>query len=169
MTTAKRYPRQILCAILALMMIFSAGMVTADAANITKAKAKTIALKNAKVKKSKALFIKSRLTKDDGVKLYDIEFVAGSKYYEYEIKAKNGKILEKEVKKLKNAAKKYITKSKAKSIAVKDRGFKKSGVTFTECKLDTEKGYLVYEVEYLRGGRNYDYDIDAKTGRIIDR
>lgn len=169
MTTTRKFSGQIICVLLSLMMILTSGFVTANAATISKAKAKSIALKDAKVKKSKATFIEAKLTTDDGVKQYDIEFIAGSKYYDYEIKAKNGKILEKEVKKLKNPAKKYISKSKAKSIALKDRGFTKSQVTFKKCKLDVEKRYVIYEVEFYKGYKEYEYDINAKTGKIISR
>lgn len=34
-------------------------------------------------------------------------------------------------------------------------------------ELDTENGVMVYEVEFKSGGYAYDYDIDAKTGKIL--
>lgn len=169
MTTAKKLSGSILSILLAFMMILSSGIIAANAAGITKSEAKKIALKDAGVKKSKAVFITAKLSNDDGIKQYEIDFLGGKRFYEYEIKAKNGKILEKEVTTVKNYAKKYISKSKAKSIALKDRGFKSSQVRFTKCKLDVENRYVVYEVEFFKGSREHEYEINAKNGKILER
>jgi uncharacterized membrane protein YkoI len=169
MTATRKKFTQGLCAIIALMMIITSGLITAEAKTISKEKAKSIAIKDAGIKKSKAVFIETKLKTDDGVKQYDIEFVSGSKSYDYEIKANNGKILEKEVKKIKNPTKKFITKAKAKKIALKDSGFKKSEVNFKKCKLDIENRYVIYEVEFYKNSREYEYEINAKTGKIMSR
>ena len=168
MSTTKRFC-SVLCVIMALIMSMSTALVSAKTTTISKTKAKSIALKDAGVKKSKAVFIETKLTKDDGVKQYDIEFIAGKKCYEYEIKAKNGKILDKEIRTLKNSSKTYISASKAKSVALKDGGFKKSQVTFKKCKLDVDNRYVVYDVEFYKGAVEYEYEINAKTGKIISK
>lgn len=36
-----------------------------------------------------------------------------------------------------------------------------------KCKLDHENGRLVYEVEFIAGGMEYEYDIDAATGEVL--
>ena len=60
-----------------------------------------------------------------------------------------------------------ISKSKAESIALKDAGLKASQVYDFESELDYDKGTLRYEISFEYEGRDYDYEIDAKTGKII--
>ena len=143
-------------------------------------KAKAIALKDAGV--SNVTFVKAKLDTEDGVKVYDVEFYKGNVEYDYEIDAKTGKILEKDTdienytiptKQTKNNNAKnttnnaYIGVEKAKSIALKDAGV--SNVTFVKAKLDTEDGVKVYDVEFYKGNVEYDYEIDAKTGKILEK
>ena len=65
------------------------------------------------------------------------------------------------------AANNYIGVEKAKSIALKDAGV--SGATFVKAKLDTEDGVKVYDVEFYKGNVEYDYEIDAITGKILEK
>ena len=54
------------------------GSQTTTAKKITKAKAKSIALKHAGVSASKATFVKAKLDYEDGRRVYEIEFYSGS-------------------------------------------------------------------------------------------
>ena len=60
-----------------------------------------------------------------------------------------------------------ISKSKAESIALKDAGLKASQVYDFESELDYDKGTLRYEVSFEYNGADYDYEIDAKSGKIL--
>ncbi len=60
-----------------------------------------------------------------------------------------------------------ITKDKALSIALKDAGLKKADIRDLEIELDREKGVLFYDISFEHGKNDYDYDINAKTGKII--
>ncbi|MEE1321199.1 MAG: fibronectin type III domain-containing protein [Acutalibacteraceae bacterium] len=60
-----------------------------------------------------------------------------------------------------------IGNSKASSIALNHAKLKKSQVRDFECKLDVENGIKVYEVDFEYGKYDYEYDINAKTGKII--
>ena len=42
-----------------------------------------------------------------------------------------------------------------------------SDVRWLKCELDREDGIMVYEVEFKKDGFEYDYDIDAKTGKVL--
>ena len=152
-------------------------------------KAKSIALKDAGV--SNVTFVKAKLDTEDGVKVYDVEFYKGNVEYDYEIDAKTGKILEKDTdienytiptkQTTKQAANKnntknnvknttnnaYIGVEKAKAIALKDAGL--GSATFTKAKLDTDDGIKIYDIEFRRGNMEYDYEIDAKTGTILEK
>ena len=61
-----------------------------------------------------------------------------------------------------------ISKAQAKEIALINAGLKAEDVTFTKVKLETDDGILQYEVDFNKGNYEYDYDIDAKTGAVID-
>lgn len=60
-----------------------------------------------------------------------------------------------------------VSKSKAEAVALNHAGLKKSQVREFSCKLDRENGVQVYEVEFEYGRYDYDYEINAKTGKII--
>ena len=151
-------------------------------------KAKSIALKDAGV--SGATFVKAKLETEDGVKVYDVEFYKANVEYDYEIDAITGKIPEKDldienfsIPKKKATTNKQTTKSKvktstkkaakdigvekAKSIALKDAGV--SNVKFTKAKVDYENGIKVYDIEFRKGNKEYDYEIEAATGKIRER
>ena len=55
---------------------------------------------------------------------------------------------------------------KAKAIALKDAGL--GSATFTKAKLDTDDGVKIYDIEFRSGNMEYDYEIDAKTGTILE-
>lgn len=59
-----------------------------------------------------------------------------------------------------------IGEEKAKELALKHAGLSASRVTFLQVKLDWEDGYRIYDVEFYRGNKEYDYHVDAKTGAI---
>ena len=60
-----------------------------------------------------------------------------------------------------------ISEEKAKSIALEHAGFKESEVKFLHVELDYDDGVLRYEVDFRQGNVEYDYDIDANTGKIL--
>ncbi|MBS6629152.1 MAG: PepSY domain-containing protein [Clostridiales bacterium] len=146
--------------------------------SITLEKAKSIALGHVGLSASDVRFTKAKTDQDDGVKEYDIEFVSGNYAYEFEIRASDGKIIsyDREQAETKGttasgstAAAKYIGVDKAKSIALKDSGVSASNASFVKAKLEEDDGIYVYEIEFYSGGMEYDYEIDAKTGKILDR
>lgn len=151
------------------------GSQTTTTKKITKAKAKSIALKHAGVSASKATFVKAKLDYEDGQQVYEIEFYSGNTEYDYEILASNGKIIsyDKDIENYKiprknTSSSTYIGKAKAKSIALKDAGVSASSATFTKTKLDYEDGIRVYEIEFYTNSAEYEYEISAKTGKIRD-
>ena len=142
--------------------------------------AKNKALSNANVSSSKATFTKTKLDYDDGIEMYDIEFYTSTNEYEYEINAKTGAIIKKEVEAIKNSSSRnsstssnsnsnnnsYIGVDKAKSIALNHAGV--SDVIFEKAKLDRDDGKTIYEIEFYKDNIEYGYEIDAISGKIID-
>lgn len=76
-----------------------------------------------------------------------------------------------ELKDLKNSKTLYsnvkITPEKAKEIALKHAKTSKNNAKFTKIKLDKHKGTLVYEIEFYLDTIEYEYEIDANTGKIL--
>ncbi len=60
-----------------------------------------------------------------------------------------------------------ISADEAKSIALKHAGFKEDEVTTLHCKHENDDGISKYEVDFTKGNKEYDYDINAETGEII--
>ena len=61
----------------------------------------------------------------------------------------------------------YITQEKAKTIALQDAGLTESDVRDLEVELDKDDGVLHYNVDFEKDGYDYEYEIDAKSGKIL--
>lgn len=68
-----------------------------------------------------------------------------------------------------NNANGAVTLEEAVNIALKDAGFTAADVNFTKKAQDTDDGVQKYEIEFTNGGYEYDYDINAATGQIIEK
>ncbi len=135
--------------------------------------AKQKALDDAGVKSEDAVFLKAYYDSDDIVPHYDVKFESNGYEYEYEIKASDGSVLEKDVDKERkqvntsSAAKEYITEDKAKSIAYDHAAVKAADVKFSKAELDRDDLIVHYDVEFVAGNYEYEYEINAETGKVI--
>ncbi len=165
--------KKIVCLVLALVLCLSVGATAASAAvgYIGDSKAKEIARATAGVAESDAKFLTCKFDYDDGVAVYDVEFYFDRCEYDYEINAKTGFIIkaEKDVfgPNVPDPDAAYIGEAKAKEIALNDAGVKESDARRLKVKFDFDDGRAEYEVEFHSGKFDYDYEIDAATGRII--
>ena len=166
MTTNKAL-RKVFVITLALVMVFAMSASAFAGSKISLEKAFSIALDNAKLTADEVKRVEKEW--DDGA--YSIEFTKrGSKTeYDYEISA-TGKILEKSVdyNRTKVLGKKKLTKAEAIAKAAKFSGFKKSVIKKGTIYLDKEDGEWVYEIEFTRKGYHYNYDVHARTGKILE-
>lgn len=62
----------------------------------------------------------------------------------------------------------YIGTAKAKNVALENAGLTASQAKFTDVELDDKNGTHYYQVEFTADGKEYEYDIDALTGAIIE-
>lgn len=67
------------------------------------------------------------------------------------------------------SAQSEITLETAKSTALSDAGVNASDATFTKAVLDYDDGRKVYDIEFYTSTHEYDYEINAATGKIIKR
>ncbi len=61
-----------------------------------------------------------------------------------------------------------ITQEQALEIALQTAGVNASEISGLQNVLDTEDGRLVYEIDFRVGLTEYSFDVNAKTGEIID-
>ena len=208
-----------------LLLVSALGAGTAHAAStaahnglLDQQEAAEFAFMDADVKADEVTNLRTHLEKDDGVYVYDIEFYVGNIEYEYEIRAEDGAVLEKDKEdKSRNvktdsaadsdgwapsedtaadsdgrassedtaadsdgrassedssassaADNKYISVDRAKQIALQDAGLEEEEVIFTAAKFEDDDGRKEYDIEFYCGSLEYEYEIDAMTGRILD-
>ena len=172
-----------LTAIIAAMTIAASAMAavpaTAAQAQITEAQAKEIALKDAGLKEAEVTFVRSNIDYDDGVMEYEVEFFSGNTEYDYDIDATTGAIRARDfdcefyaptavnTTNTANAAT-GITQDQALEIALKHAGLSKADVSYVQVTQDFDDGMQQIDVKFFVGMTEYNYDIDANTGTIVD-
>lgn len=62
-----------------------------------------------------------------------------------------------------------VSMEEAKTIALNDAGVNAEDARFYETKGDYEDGRVVYEVEFVAGNTEYDYEIEKATGKILNK
>lgn len=142
---------------------------------ISEEEAKAIALKDAGIKESEVTNIRVKLEKDDGVQEYEVDFYAGNKEYDYDINASTGEIISKDMdidddfqnnSSSGTSNQPSVTEAEAKKIALA----KVPEATEKDLRmhLDYEDGKQVYEGSIVYGGMEYDFEIDANSGTILE-
>ena len=152
----------------------AAGLLTAE-------QAKAKALAHAGRTAEEVAFTETKLERDDGRQVYDIEFYypaaevdsADRTDYDYEIDAASGEIVKFSIKvrtgrwPVSGGTGTIITQEKAQEIALaKVPGAAADNVT--KLKLDRDDGMQIYEVEIIYNQMEYDLEISAAGGRILD-
>ena len=61
----------------------------------------------------------------------------------------------------------YITLKKAQEIALTQAGVKSSDAVFDDKEFDHDDGTPIFELEFKANGIEYEYDIDAVTGKVL--
>ena len=123
---------------------------------ITKDEAKQIALNHANVTD----ITNYKIELDDNK--YEIEFNYNNSEYEYEINATTGKIIKYSIDTNHKEPNPIISKDEAKQIALNHANV--TNITNCEIELDDNK----YEIEFKYNNKEYSYEINATTGKIIE-
>ena len=155
-------------AALAMVMTMSASAFAASITNSTDAL--NIALKNSKLKKSQVKLIETGYENDENT--YEVEFTKkkNGAEYNYEIAADTGKIIEKSVeyRVKRNSSHKKIGKTAARKKVAKFLGISYKTVKAGTCYYEYDDGKGVYEVRFTKGSRNYECEVLAPTGKILE-
>lgn len=153
---------------------------------ITLEEAMDIALADAKTDRENAAFTQAKLDIDDAEKHYDIDFKVGGVEHEYEISL-DGKILKHELdredtddenpdvsrteyrKETKTEVVGYISVDDAKVAVLAYSNFDKDEVVLVEADFDDEDNDEAahYDIELVIDNKEYEYKVDAKTGKVI--
>ncbi|MBQ9157390.1 MAG: PepSY domain-containing protein [Eubacterium sp.] len=129
--------------------------------------------------------------------MYQVEFYTDEMSYLYQIDGDNGSIYHREAQKKEHSesadsngklsidaqaadsaskeakstenALNYIGVKQAQEIALADAGLTADQVVFEKVVLDEDDGRIVYDVHFRAGTTEYEYDIDASDGRILEK
>ena len=135
--------------------------------------AQKIALEHAGVKATDATITKSKLDYEGRRQVYEIEWYAGGKKYDYEIAVDTGEILSSAYDEktsgwsVSNSSNVTVSEADAKQTALG----RVSGATqkdIYEWKFDYDDGRPEYEGKIIYGGTEYDFTIDASSGAVIE-
>lgn len=135
--------------------------------------AQKIALEHAGVKATDATITKSKLDYEGRRQVYEIEWYAGGKKYDYEIAVDTGEILSSAYDEktsgwsVSNSSNVTVSEADAKQTAL----VRVSGATekdIYEWEFDYDDGRPEYEGKIIYGGTEYDFTIDASSGAVIE-
>ena len=143
------------------------------AADTTLEQAKQAALKHAGLTASEVTFVKTKKDFDDGQWIYEIEFVvqSGNSYQEYDYEISTlGKVLSYDY-----DAESYTPPKQDSATKTEDevRGIalaKVPGAKAEHCSLwlDRDDGRLLYEGKIIYNQMEYEFEIDAYSGTILE-
>lgn len=150
----------------------------ADSSNVSEViseeDAKSAALNDANLTEAEVTFTKIKLDTEDFVKVYDVEFYTADSEYDYEINASDGTVKEKSVEIFRvisggnDSGAEYIGVDGAKKIALDHAGLTEAEVQISKAKLENDDGVVEYEISFYCGDMEYEYNVDAVSGDIIE-
>ena len=196
LTTTKKMPGAIklIVAVLCVLLLLAAGAFSvmqvgassnaSDTSDISMQQATEVALQDAGFSSSEVESLSGNLDSDDEVRHYDVSFVSQGMEYDYEIKASDGTILEKDREAVETHSSSqnvslpaesatvtdadFISIDEAKSIALQVSGVDASNAVFTEAELNVDDGVHIYEIEFISGDMEYSFEINAMTGSVAE-
>ena len=149
-------------------------------------KAKEIALEHAKVAENSLIFDKVEKDYEDHRLVYEVEFVTNDGMeYDYEIDASSGTIVKYDFdaeyyapsgtsrSRRQNGSSQaadasQISEDDAKRIALEQAGISEKQASYLHVKKDWDDGYVLYEGKFFYNELEYEFEIDAQTGRILE-
>ena len=196
LTTTKKMPGAIklIVAVLCVLLLLAAGAFSvmqagasssaSDTSDISMQQAAEVALQDDGFSSSEVESLSGNLDSDDEVRHYDVRFVSQGMEYDYEIKASDGTILEKDREAVETHSSSqnvslpaesstmtdsdFISIDEAKSIALQVSGVDASNAVFTEAELNVDDGVHIYEIEFISGDMEYSFEINAMTGSVAE-
>ena len=159
-----------------------------DAQLSEEAAAKSAAFRHAGVEESEVLYCDCEQDHKRGIRIYEIEFVANGFEYEYDVNAETSEVIryskekDDDFRARQSAASPSASQNQKPSAsaksgtddigadAAKAAALAHAGVTDIrqyECEPDFEKGRAIYEISFVSGGYEYEYEIAAADGSVL--
>lgn len=184
--------KAIIVTVCMVVVIVTASVLAVKSTLITKAEAKAVALGDTGLSEAEASALRTRLEFDDGRFQYEVDFYSNGTEYEYLIQAKDGEIIARDIDgdgnsnhdvqnlpqntgnqfaadKNSSMQSQENSPDEAKAAALKDAGLSESDVTFKKTELDHSHGTQVYDIEFYTSDTEYDYEIDASNGTVVNK
>lgn len=148
---------------------------------LSKNEVKRIVLEDTGLSDEEVTFQEIDLDLDGITKKYDVEFYYNNIEYQYEIDAKNGKVITSDFIKDSsvnntnnttsdtNNESSEITLESAQKIALEDAKLSRNDVIFQDMDLEKNASTTYYEIDFLTNTLEYEYQIDAKSGAILHK
>ena len=148
-------------------------------AYITAEEAQNAALAHAGIAESSVAQLEIEFDSEDGLMVYEVEFYAGGAEYDYDINARTGAVVKSSREGGSGSATgggatssgssgTYIGEAAATAAALADAGISEGDTTYLRCWVEHDDGRAeCYEVEFLAGSTEYQYEIDLYTGAIL--
>lgn len=145
-----------------------------EAGNISESKALEIARTHAGVKPEDILYSDVKLEADNGIQTYDVNFFTQGKEYDYDILAATGEIssYDYEVEdhvwagQQSGAQTGAVTIEQAQKLALER--VPGADASHIRIKTDTDNGKTIFEGSIIYDNVEYDFEIDAATGSILE-
>lgn len=106
---------------------------------------------------------------DDGVQVYEVELVNGSTKYSVELDASNGAVREQSQEQITTGAAPSGSISAEEAVAAAEQAAGISGSTVVKNEFDYDDGKGVYEIELVQNNVQYEFEIDAATGAVLEQ
>ena len=138
---------------------------------ISEDEAKAIALKDAGLTEEEVTGIRVKLETDHGVREYEVDFYAGDKEYDYDIDAQTGEIRSKDMDIDEDFSKTKSAQTAVSEEEVKNMVMERVPQAVEEnirMHLDYDDGRTIYEGSVICNGVEYDFEIDADSGEILE-
>ncbi len=154
--------------------VSTAAAETAASGSITEDQARAAALADAGVTEDQVSRIRIKTDRDDGRDIYEVEFYVDQSEYDYDIDMATGAILSKDYD-IKNDFFTGDTSGQTSGTISEDEAInivlqRVSGAQASDVwiKQDRDDGRLVYEGELYYNNTEYEFEMDASTGDILE-
>lgn len=139
------------------------------AAQLSKTEALAKAYAYADAKESQVQLLEAKKESDDGRTYYEVKFIFNNQKYDIDVNVESGKITDCDVETIKETASTNSQKlSKSEALALIQAKVKGVDTSRIEIELDEDDGKMVYEGEFYHNGKEYEFEMNAKTGAFLE-
>lgn len=150
-----------------------------SSAFLTEEEAIDIALTHAELTRDGITSLRAKFAWDDGMPEWELDFRFGDWEYDYTIHAETGLVLDRDreyepskkpvpAPPATEPSAQNLTKEEAEAIALAHAGLSADQVTRLKVEYDRDDGIPIYEIEFRQGRWEYNYELHAETGKILD-